>query len=209
MGEKIVNDETMQVVSDLHAALEEDVRYYAPMGQRGPVIHSIVDYEPIIVPVEFDHDELGIISDDDWGLHSLDEMCEWAISSLDANDEDLVAFCERIENASGSFSWSGNNEDGVLFDWDGGANIDRVLPAYDYSRVVDVLRDAFPCDELTVVGVRYVPVVDRGAQFLTHAEAKAWLQNGNYSPRAHTYCCHIPDGSLLARLLEAVGPVHH
>lgn len=208
-----------KAVDRIHKALKKDVRYYAPMGQRGPVIHTIVDYEPIIVPLDYDHDELAVFCHDDCELRTLDyaiellrdvdaDLCE-DIDDAEAND---VKLCKKIADAcSGKFERTGYDPD--AFRWgDEGKSASEALSRYEFERIVGVLNDEYnynSTDCYEAVGLLYEPVVDRSAQFLTHAEAERRLRLGSYSKRAHTYCCHIPDDSLLAQLLEAVGPVHH
>lgn len=207
------------VIDDMREALVRDTEYYGGMGQRGPVIHTIVDYEPIIVPLDYEHDELAVFCNDDCELRTLDyaiellrdvdtDLCE-DIDDAEAND---VKLCKKIADAcSGKFERTGYDPD--AFRWgDEGKSASEALSRYEFERVVGVLNDEYnynSTDCYEAVGLLYEPVVDRSAQFLTHAEAERHLRLGSYSKRAHTYCCHIPDDSLLARLLEAVGPVHH
>jgi hypothetical protein len=200
-----------KAVDRIHKALKKDVKYYAPMGQRGPVIHTIVDYESIIVPLDYEHDELAVFCHDDCELRTLDDAIE--ILRDGGYTDDDAELCEDIADAcSGKFERTGDypNE----FRWgDEGKSASEALRRYEFENVVDVLNSicgyGSTDDGYETVGVLYEPVVDRSAQFLTHAEAERHLRLGSYSKRAHTYCCHIPDDSLLAQLLEAVGPVHH
>ena len=201
-----------KAVDRIHKALKKDVKYYAPMRQRGPVIHTIVDYEPVIVPLGYDHDELAVVCHDDCKLYTLDRAIELLRDGGYTDDD--AALCKEIADAcSGKFKCTG--DDPSDFRWDDlglGLAASDVLSRYEFENVVDALNSICGYDNddgYEAVGLLYKPVVDRSAQFLTHAEAERHLRLGSYSKRAHTYCCHIPDGSLLAQLLEAVGPVHH
>ena len=200
-----MEESVSKVVDELHEALGRDVGYYAPMGQRGPVIHTVVDYEPIIVPPDYRYDELSVVCHDDGQLYTLENVVCEARALCRYDDAEL---CSSIADAcAGKFERTG--DDPSNFCWDGRDKpASEVLDRYEFESVVGVLNDAID-DCYEAVGVAYEAVVDRNAQFLTHEEAAEYLATGNYSRRAHTYCCHIPDGSLLARLLEAVGPVHH
>lgn len=194
-------NDMQDIVREIRTALTEDVNYYGKMGQRGPVIHTIVDYETIVVSKDTDYDIIRAYDEDTCELYELSDAIATIRDELDDIDQD-IRLCEKITSIYPGFSRTGDNP------WEHTIENPDTIGSDRFEQIIDALNDA-NYGELSAMYMRLVPVVDRNAQFLTHAEAAKYLASGSYSQRAHTYCCHIPDDSLLARLLEAIGPVHH